>query len=958
MVKIIPQINISRVYLLFAVILFGFVPARAQFLVRMFEEKVGPIPEYIITLSAGQTVSFQTVNLSAGIDPVLHLWDLKRGVEVAMDDNSGGGHAAALRARVTRSGDYVLIVRQRDFHSEGTMDILSNGLPWKNNVRVGGRYMFMPGLLPKEQISALPPPLGPSSHFMYLLSPDGEHIELRLRGTPRSRWEVPAATSAARTLLLGVQADDSGKPIRVYRNDFKLAGADPDGDGLGSGLERQLKTCSAVTDSFDAFTCNRVTDLRDTDGDGISDGWEVLGRDYNPEFPLPFFGPIDYVAVPTWGANPRHKDLFIEADYRRLTLEENKANIKEHMPPEVARQIAESYGDKKTTHPLLRLFHAALVANPDQQPGISLHIDTGLAPQKPEDAGIYGDWGGYDAINAVKNKKGEYVGQQPALLWSSHMHPSRRGIFLYGPGHKSGGGQCPVVSMYCGYNFNDASIAIHEMLHALGINHSAPYGAERLGANCKPNYPSAANYAYQKDMLLSNGRDRPSQNNVALKEWNAVPPFNTGYIKELRDRFKYLVDAVNGHVDWNRDGVFAPADQTVRGYANYAPDNNCEFTRLNEVAFTGTKATSVALARVGRHTLLFYLDQAGKVRYRRSTSSWNCPPAEKNCAGSSFGSPASISFPKPIQSLDAEPVNIEGAYQVSIVAIDRDGKLYERRLALQSNGTLVLSSTINEIPQSVAAAGELSLAETRDGTGIYLVYKGYDNVVRWRFRNTADWGAENITQFSSGVNIVTSAEASPGIAGAYPPLNPSGPAALYLAYSDAFGMLRLVSLNSKGLWEDSKLQTDFPFKTQGRPAMAWVPNITGMDSPGQFYMVVRDQDNRYKMMRTYFNTEAKAIRIGLSSYFDNVSLFGTSIDLIASGSTGHPQLWAVLIFDKKDANNKPAPQILFRPRADGISDVKQRNYDDWTAVGSSLCNVVVNPDRTEAEPIRCSKRTW
>jgi len=58
---------------------------------RVFEEKVGPVPEFVIPLSAGETVSFETRNLSPDMDPVLHLWDPTNRVEVGMDDNSGGG---------------------------------------------------------------------------------------------------------------------------------------------------------------------------------------------------------------------------------------------------------------------------------------------------------------------------------------------------------------------------------------------------------------------------------------------------------------------------------------------------------------------------------------------------------------------------------------------------------------------------------------------------------------------------------------------------------------------------------------------------------------------------------------------------------------------------------------------------------------------------------------------------
>jgi hypothetical protein len=217
--------------------------------VRVFEQKVGAVPEFFFPLRAGQRVTFETRNLSSGIDPVLHLWDITHGVEIAMDDNSGGGKAALLRTRVNRIGNYALIVRPRNFLSPGVTDIFKDGKLFRRKVKVGGWFVFLLNLKPMEQINVLPPPNGASSHFLYLLADDGLHIESRRRGAPRSLWETPPGTFGFRTLLIGVRPQDADKPMRLYRNDTKLAGADPDGDGLGVGLERQLKTCSRSSDS-------------------------------------------------------------------------------------------------------------------------------------------------------------------------------------------------------------------------------------------------------------------------------------------------------------------------------------------------------------------------------------------------------------------------------------------------------------------------------------------------------------------------------------------------------------------------------------------------------------------------------------------------------------------------------------------------------------------------------------
>ena len=59
-----------------------------------------------------------------------------------------------------------------------------------------------------------------------------------------------------------------------------------------------------------------------------------------------------------WGANPRHKDIFIEVDFRRLTLSDNQNGVAQHMTPMVARQMAGIYADDATTDAAMRAQHA------------------------------------------------------------------------------------------------------------------------------------------------------------------------------------------------------------------------------------------------------------------------------------------------------------------------------------------------------------------------------------------------------------------------------------------------------------------------------------------------------------------------------------------------------------------------------------------------------------------------
>ena len=82
----------------------------------------------------------------------------------------------------------------------------------------------------------------------------------------------------------------------------------------------------------------------DFDGDGLPNGWEVDGIDMNKD------GLVD-LSLSTYGANPYHKDIFIEVDYMKF-----------HRPFDAAMQN------------VIRAFNNAPLGNPDGKSGINLHI--------------------------------------------------------------------------------------------------------------------------------------------------------------------------------------------------------------------------------------------------------------------------------------------------------------------------------------------------------------------------------------------------------------------------------------------------------------------------------------------------------------------------------------------------------------------------------------------------------
>ena len=94
-----------------------------------------------------------------------------------------------------------------------------------------------------------------------------------------------------------------------------------------------------------------ASDNGDSDDDGLLDSWERFGLDGDAD------GSLD-VDLPAMGADPDHKDIFVEADWLQ-------ALDHSHEPT----QTAFIY--------VWRAFNAAPVQNPDGQDGIHLHVDTG-----------------------------------------------------------------------------------------------------------------------------------------------------------------------------------------------------------------------------------------------------------------------------------------------------------------------------------------------------------------------------------------------------------------------------------------------------------------------------------------------------------------------------------------------------------------------------------------------------
>jgi len=914
-----------------------------------FDINAPAIYEKKVFLNAGTSVQFETRNLSTDSDPVMHLISTITGLEVASNDNGAGGFAARSTYVPTSTANYILIVRARQTERRGQADIYKNNVLFESGISFGGYTLRLENLRNSETIQTVKLPRGAAgSHLLYLIKPDGVGIQTRVDNTLREGAAYIKLTSNISSQIIIVGTNGTEGKLRLIRNDAFLAGHDADRDGLGRELEAEIGTCASRSGFAKNFDCSLIADPRDTDGDGISDGWEFLGRnDITPIQPLP-----------KWGANPRHKDLFIEVDFMRRTGTENTQQTSLEMNPASAKKFAAIYGDSNTVSPLLKVYHAAVLQNPDKIPGISTHLDIGVDPIDPADATIYGNWGGFNGVNAALID-GDYVGLKANDAWKTNMKASRLGIFRYALGYSGGGGSCG-NSFACAFNFDDQYNPAHEWGHTLGLGHSGPSYVAAADVNCKPNYSSIMNYAFlgRPDVGFSDGIGVPSLNNSALKEWRAVSTSNSVYLDVLERIFGYWVDHTNGSVDWNRNGIFEPEGQTVKAYANYRPGSSCEFTRYNQSKISNaTTTTTPVLARLSNRLYIFYTKD-GALKYRYSTSSWNCPtPEATGCANGTW----SVEKDANMSASVGVDVCKDGSF-LRVVSVQFNGKITEKLLRLRNVAGAVFEtwSTPTQIPGT--AQGEPSLSYALEGT--YLVYKGTDLNLHFNLCSSGVWQGDRIAYSATNLPVKSTSQWTfPCIIQAVLPWKP-GVKGLFALVPAPDAKLDLWYYNTtSGFWEITNIiEGSRVGPVHSKPSLAFVPYNSNVPDRGRLYMayvkqsttsnsaekVVRLKMSYVKVTTNTDGTLSKEEKIGLDSPFDNVWFYGYGISLFYERGSD-TNLRCVVT----SAKAEPQFQISFRPKADGIHDFTYVNYNDWDVMRLSLCKRVVSPGGLVSNPIGC-----
>lgn len=306
----------------------------------------------------------------------------------------------------------------------------------------------------------------------------------------------------------------------------------------------------------------------DTDDDGLLDEWETTGIDTNGD------GTVE-LNLPAMGANPNHKDIFIEIDA---------------MP---AHAIAQS-----AINTVVASFAAAPVTNPDGTTGITMHVDNG--PTSIMNPVTGATWGALSRATTTIPETavlGTFVGPNYSwaafdVLKAANFPAERAPAFRYAiSGHQygsaantssgiargiSGSDFLVTLGAFCAVGDCSGTVAqqtgtfMHELGHTLNLRHG---GNDNI--NRKPNYLSIMNYSFQMSGLTVGGVGGrydysrfgpavlPALNEAALNEtigFGAVP----GAVLPAVNTFSsvtgcatapfWRVVPLTGAIDWNCNG--------------------------------------------------------------------------------------------------------------------------------------------------------------------------------------------------------------------------------------------------------------------------------------------------------------------------------------------------------------------------------------------------------------------
>ena len=267
----------------------------------------------------------------------------------------------------------------------------------------------------------------------------------------------------------------------------------------------------------------------DTDGDGISDGDEILGT-------------LEGLDLPAMGADPLRHDIFVEVDWFAGMVE---GEFRDFAPTQAGIQrIIDCYADAPVENP----YGAA--------PGIDIHIDYGqggpftggqqLPGDPPPFIGFDGDFNVLKTFFFNSNRKDYF---HYAIFANRHTAADNGSSGIA----ELNGDDFMVTLNAFNSDYNMSQTFVHEIGHNLGLRHG---GFENT--NWKPNYNSVMNYRHQF----------PGVDIDADTQGDGVLDYSSGLNFDIDERDVDEFQGVMGQgIDFNGNGILE--------VFNYEANLNC-----------------------------------------------------------------------------------------------------------------------------------------------------------------------------------------------------------------------------------------------------------------------------------------------------------------------------------------------------------------------------------------------
>lgn len=749
----------------------------------------------------GVTWTFTTSALSGGSDTVIHVQDNNdpQGGFIAGNDDFNGLASRVVVSPAANWRTLRLVVRSYSQFSQGSC--LFDGVPssgsgaFSYTIGFGGTKIFGPTLAATAHVTTSE--LQGQATDLVLLAIGGiaEHAVAfdDDDGVGLMPWmHLPEVCTNCQFVLANYSAPGTLKTNLFY--DEEADWVNPDGDGLGTPLESFLGTDPFETDS---------------DQDGISDDYEVYGKDSTALNPVKF---------PTWGADPLLKDLFVEVDWQQCLGDSSTCPNgidTGQLTPEHVAQVKSDFWP------------------------VRVHFDIGTFNTDPETWFDWGSWGGATRMETsygpddISGQEGESEERQ-YLFHHGFSFPFYTGHSWWVPG--------PYFTT-TNAGFPSGRVTSHELGHNLGLHHGGrPF---TLGYNYKTNYFSIMNYRSEFTAPFSHGL-LPSLNPTALDEQLGIGTTSANALAGISTW--YAVNPTTGAIDWNRDGAFAPSSTMVQG-----PVALDDFSLIGQTVWRVDPMTQIKKLRdasmswvsiggvVGDQLWMFGRGNSGQLQYSRAArtqldagcgSITSLDEWSENCAGMTD---AVTDVPGTNKVLSFGPGVAELNATLLVVTQPTSGTLISNQISINGgNGQITYGNNVT-LPGGVTASGDVAALST--GIGVVKAWApSGGRLKQWTYQNNAwsnpvdqRWSDNSLINPKFGIAVVRGFQDGSSTARIYAAIPTSPNGVVEFARQDA----------TTGRW--SKLnawqQMAQPLVT-ARPGLAYQRRAGQGIEIGRFYMAL------------------------------------------------------------------------------------------------------------------------